>query len=161
MRLKLLSVSDRELNRRCTERQKYFHQTSERYREFQKLVNLPVLQIRDPKSIYPLSMQNLIERKKTVTEVADLLRKTPQVIEQMARRKEIPAPSMIIDALCPSSSLNRIESVQSMHGVCSPQETHLNPPDHLIPFVEYSNKRISCDHDPKNDNFRVPPALPR
>jgi excisionase family DNA binding protein len=35
-------------------------------------------------------MENLIERKKTVAEVADLLRKTPQVIEQMARRKEIP-----------------------------------------------------------------------
>jgi excisionase family DNA binding protein len=36
-------------------------------------------------------MKNLIERKNTVAEVADLLRKTPQVIEQMARRKEIPA----------------------------------------------------------------------
>ena len=36
-------------------------------------------------------MENLLERKKTVAEVADLLRKTPQVIEQMARRKEIPA----------------------------------------------------------------------
>jgi excisionase family DNA binding protein len=36
-------------------------------------------------------MKNFIEQKKTVAEVADLLRKTSQVIEQMARRKEIPA----------------------------------------------------------------------
>ena len=36
-------------------------------------------------------MENLLERKKTVAEVADLLRKTPQVIEQMARKREIPA----------------------------------------------------------------------
>jgi excisionase family DNA binding protein len=36
-------------------------------------------------------MENFIEQKKTVAEVANLLRKTPQVIEQMARRKEIPA----------------------------------------------------------------------
>jgi excisionase family DNA binding protein len=36
-------------------------------------------------------MKQLIERKKTVAEVADILRKTPQVIEQMARRKELPA----------------------------------------------------------------------
>ena len=36
-------------------------------------------------------MKSFIEQKKTVAEVADLLRKTPQVIEQMARRKEIPA----------------------------------------------------------------------
>jgi excisionase family DNA binding protein len=36
-------------------------------------------------------MSNFIEQKKTVAEVADLLRKTPQVIEQMARRKEITA----------------------------------------------------------------------
>jgi hypothetical protein len=35
-------------------------------------------------------MKNFIEQKKTVAEVADLLRKTSQVIEQMARRKELP-----------------------------------------------------------------------
>jgi excisionase family DNA binding protein len=36
-------------------------------------------------------MQNLIERPKTVPEVAAWLQKTPQVIEQMARRKQLPA----------------------------------------------------------------------
>jgi excisionase family DNA binding protein len=59
--------------------------------ESQKSANLPVLYIRHPKSIYPLPMKNLIERTKTAAEVADLLRKKQQVIEKMARRKEIPA----------------------------------------------------------------------